>query len=49
MPIRESERIFVFANGNDFLTKSTDNIMSYGNKIKKSTWKWQWDIVRKNV
>lgn len=48
-PIPEINRKFVFANGNDFPTKSTDNIMSYGQKTKKSTWKWQWDIVRKNV
>lgn len=48
-PIPEADRKFVFANGNYFLTKSTDNIMSYGNKVKKSTWKWQWEIVRKNV
>lgn len=48
-PIREPERIFTFADGNYFPAKSTDNIMSYGNKIKMSTWKWQWDIVRKNV
>jgi hypothetical protein len=48
-PISEPERKFVFANGNNFPAKSTDNIMSYGQKIKKSTWQWQWDIVRRNV
>ena len=48
-PIPESDRKYVFANGNNNLTNSTDNIMSYGRKVKKSTWKWQWDILRKNV
>lgn len=48
-PIPEPDRKFVFPNGNDFPAKSTDNIMSYGNKTKKSTWKWQWEIVRRNV
>ncbi len=48
-PIKEAERKFVYANGNSNPTNSTDNIMSYGQKMKKSTWKWQWDIVRINV
>ncbi len=48
-PIAQPDRKFVFANGNDFPIKSTNNIMSYGNKTKMSTWKWQWEIVRRKV
>ncbi|EJG00688.1 phage baseplate assembly protein V [Flavobacterium sp. F52] len=48
-PILESNIKYVFANGNINLANSTDNFMSYGSKVKKSTWKWQWNIVRSNV
>ena len=48
-PIKEADRKFVYANGNRNPTNSTDNIMSYGQKVKKSTWKWQWDIVKSNL
>lgn len=49
--ILEPDRKYVFANGNDrgSLAKSTNNIMSYGNKTKKTTWQWQWEIIRKKV
>lgn len=48
-PITEISRKFTFANGNVNLLNSTDNIMSYGQGNKISTWKWQWDIVRSNI
>ncbi|MBK1897034.1 type VI secretion system Vgr family protein [Chryseobacterium paridis] len=48
-PIADADRQFVYANGNNNPTNSTDNIMSYGQKVKKSTWKWQWDIAKGNV
>lgn len=48
-PIANVNIKYVFANGNKNPANSTDNIMSYGQKNKKSTWKWQWDIVKNNV
>ncbi|MDH7462326.1 phage baseplate assembly protein V [Chitinophagaceae bacterium 26-R-25] len=48
-PITDPNRKYVFANGNADPERATDNFMSYGRRIKRSTWKWQWDIVRKNV
>ena len=48
-PIKNANIKYIFANGNQNPTNSTDNIMSYGQKNKKSTWKWQWDIVKNNV
>ena len=48
-PIKNQNIKYIFPNGNVNITNSTDNIMSYGQENKKSTWKWQWDIVRNNV
>lgn len=48
-PIDDAGYKFVFPNGNNFPAKSTENIMSYGNKVKKSTWRWQWHIINSNI
>lgn len=48
-PIKEATRKYVYSNGNVNITNSTDNIMSYGNKIKKSLWRWQWHIINPNI
>ncbi len=40
---------FLYPKGDNSLNVnlSTDNIMSYSGE-RKSTWKWQWDIIKKN-
>ena len=48
-PIKDRGRAYVYANGNTNLSDSTDNIMSYGRKLKKSTWQWQWKIINPNI
>lgn len=29
--------------------KATDNLMSYNSLIRKTLWRWQWEIMRKNI
>ncbi len=52
-PVVEPDAKFVFKHA-DFLTitditKATDNIMSYNRPNRKSTWRWQWEILKRNI
>ncbi|MFK7002086.1 hypothetical protein V3I07_14470, partial [Flavobacterium oreochromis] len=47
--IKESNRKFVYKDARVDPTHATDNIMSYNGSLRKSTWKWQWNIIRKNL
>ena len=55
--IIEPEKKYVYPNRDDpetgtqidNLAKLTDNIMSYNANQRKSTWRWQWDIIRNNI
>ncbi|AMA49708.1 MULTISPECIES: hypothetical protein [Flavobacterium] len=38
---------FVYARTNPLL--ATDNVMSYNGALRKTTWKWQWGIIKKKV
>lgn len=46
--IYDSDQKFIFTNGNDDPINATDNIMSY-NRIRRSTWHWQWKIIKRNA
>ncbi|MFK7079624.1 hypothetical protein V3470_14390 [Flavobacterium oreochromis] len=47
--ITEPNRKFVYKDARVDPTHATDNIMSYNGSLRKSTWKWQWNIIRKNL
>ena len=48
-PIPDAVVKYVFPNGNDDRPNATDNIMSYSAELRKSTWHWQWTILRRNI
>ncbi|MFK7002188.1 hypothetical protein V3I07_15015, partial [Flavobacterium oreochromis] len=47
--ITEPNRKFVYKDARVDPTHATDNIMSYNGALRKSTWYWQWKIIRKNI
>ena len=46
--IKEKAIKYIYPNATMDPTNATDNVMSYNNEIK-STWHWQWKIIRENV
>ncbi|MEN2416392.1 hypothetical protein [Flavobacterium mesophilum] len=40
---------YVFPDGNTNPVNATDNYMSYTGAARKSTWKWQWKIINRNL
>ena len=49
--IKETNRKYVYFDASvpGYSDKATDNIMSYNKNLRKSTWHWQWRIIRENV
>ncbi len=49
--IKDPRQKYVFpkGNSNNPLPQATNNIMSYNGGDRKSTWRWQWQIMKKNL
>jgi hypothetical protein len=52
-PITEPEIKYIYLNANMLpqsqIADATDNIMSYAGNLRKTTWRWQWDIIKNNI
>jgi len=53
-PVVQPDAKYVFNHADhllpsDNILKATDNFMSYNRNIRKSTWHWQWKIIRNNI
>ncbi|ANO48718.1 hypothetical protein Pf1_00470 [Flavobacterium columnare] len=40
---------FAYKHAHTDSLHGTDNIMSYNGVLRKTTWKWQWEIIKKNA
>ncbi|OWP73992.1 hypothetical protein BWG23_15280, partial [Flavobacterium oreochromis] len=45
----DSNQKFVYHHAHHFPDLATDNYMSYNGILRKSTWHWQWKILKRNV
>lgn len=48
-PIQKRDQKYVYPNAHSSSLKATDNIMSYNGALRKTTWNWQWEILRRNL
>ena len=51
--INDPYQLFIYPNANTLplsqIAEATDNYMSYAKTFRKTTWRWQWDMIRNNI
>jgi len=47
--ITEPNKKYIFPHAHSNSARATDNMMSYNGNKRKTTWKWQWEILRRYV